>query len=73
MVNCVTSCSIFTDCNRTQQRQYKFYDIRQCYIDKLGQAIYESDWSSVTDCLNVTEAYSAFFTHFALLGRAKYT
>jgi len=21
-----------------------FYDTRQCYIDKLGQAIYEYDW-----------------------------
>ena len=42
---CVTSCSIFTDHNRTQRRQYKFHDSRQCYVDKLGQAIYEFDSS----------------------------
>ena len=59
-VNCVTSRSILCDRDRTTRWQIQFYDIRKCFIDKLGQAIYEFDWSGVTDRLNVTEAYSAF-------------
>jgi len=60
IVNCVTSGIILSDCDHIKRRQTQFYDIRQCFIDKLGLAVYEFDWSSVTHCLNVTEAYSAF-------------
>ena len=36
-VNCVTSRSILCDHDRTTRRQIQFYDIRKCFIDKLGK------------------------------------
>jgi len=62
-----TRAVILSECDRTKRRQIQFYDNRQCFIDKLGLAVYEFHWSSVTHCLNVTEAYSALLHNLLCL------
>ena len=45
MVNCVTLTPQYSlnHCDRSSRRQIEFYDIRQCFIDKLPIAIHDCD------------------------------
>ena len=60
MVNCDISCSASNDRYLAGRRQTQFYDTRQCYVDKLGRAFHECDWSSVTGAAEIDDAYNTF-------------
>ena len=62
------SGSGLTDCDKTDKtdrRQFQFYDIRRCYLDKLACAVNDCDWSCVTDAadIDIDEAYSLFLAN----------
>ena len=46
-------------------RKFQFYDIRQCYLDKLACAVNDCDWSCATDAadIDIDEAYSLFLAN----------
>jgi len=56
--NCDISCSASNDRYLAGRRQTQFYDIRQCYVDKLARAFDERDWSSVTGAAEIDDAYN---------------
>jgi len=63
VVNCDTCRSASTVCDLTNQRQFQFYDIRQCYLDKLACAFHECDWSCVTCAADIDDAYNTFLAN----------
>ena len=63
MVNCGTSCSPLSNCDLSQRRQFHFYDIRQCYVDRLARALHECDWSCVTGAAEIDNAYDIFLVN----------
>ena len=65
MVNCnrPISYSVSTDCDQTNRRQFQFYDIRQCHLDKLACAVNYYDWSSVTGAADIDDAYNLFLAN----------
>jgi len=71
MVNCNKPISVsgLTDCDQTDRRQFQFYDIRQCYLDKLACAVNDCDWSCVIDAadIDIDEAYSLFLANIQRL------
>jgi len=71
--NCDISCSASNDRYLAGRRQTQFYDIRQCYVDKLARAFDERDWSSVTGAAEIDDAYNTMSGNCPSVDTTDYT